>query len=192
MLGDARNTSGAARCGLVKIRGATAVDVNIGSLKEDERRRIVSSTDQLASKTLATSFALRRGVLALEADCAPEAIRIAYESAYCGSQEHGRPRLHLDAPHDIRFSTSHVNGIALVAVIRGAPIGVDIEGVIPMSHRTEIASSVLAVDDDACFTPTEYWTAKEAVVKMTGYGLAVDLTSVNAAPLGSDLGLCGP
>ena len=95
----------------------------------------------------------------------------------------GKPAL-VDA-HPLAFSTSHSDGLAIVAVVTQGEVGVDIERVRPMPDALAMARRF--------FTAREYehlrsvpastrsdaflrlWTAKEAHVKLLGRGLSMPL-----------------
>jgi 4'-phosphopantetheinyl transferase len=81
------------------------------------------------------------------------------------------------------FNLSHSDGLALIAVTRRAPLGVDVELLRPMNDAlalaernyigdeiTRVAAAAGAPRDRAFFT---CWTRKEAVLKSTGAGLSV-------------------
>jgi 4'-phosphopantetheinyl transferase len=96
-----------------------------------------------------------------------------------GSGDYGKPYLE-QWPH-CRFSLSHAEEWALVAVTEGADIGADIEPVRAMSDRDALVARFFAAEervayerlpeavrDDAFFA---VWTRKEAYVKALGRGL---------------------
>jgi len=83
----------------------------------------------------------------------------------------------------IDFNLSHSEGLALIAVSRRAPLGVDVELLRPMADAlglaerhyvgdeiARVAAASGALRDRAFFT---CWTRKEAVLKSTGAGLSV-------------------
>lgn len=85
---------------------------------------------------------------------------------------------HLGAPlpvDGLHRSRSHSRGLA-AGVVWTAPIGIDLECKLPHnpdSRRTGLGAdeaTLLGGDDDATFLRA--WTAKEAVVKLHGHGLA--------------------
>lgn len=115
---------------------------------------------------------LLAGYLAIE----PGAVPIVYNG-------HGKPGL--DGARDIDFNLAHSEGVAVVAVTDGRPVGVDIERV-----RAGLAGQGIA---EAFFTAPEVvalrrlpaaeqevafftcWTRKEAFVKAQGRGLSIPL-----------------
>lgn len=95
---------------------------------------------------------------------------------------HGKPAL--APPHDgLSFSWSHSGEYALAAIGRGVDLGVDLEQVrrrpraLELAERyfaAEEATALRALPDDAARTRAFFtlWTAKEAVLKALGRGLA--------------------
>ncbi|HEX7111331.1 MAG TPA: 4'-phosphopantetheinyl transferase superfamily protein, partial [Mizugakiibacter sp.] len=95
---------------------------------------------------------------------------------------HGKPAL--APPHDrLSFSWSHGGAYALAAVGCGVDLGVDLEQVRPRPRALELAERYFAAEeatalhalpDDAARTQAFFvlWTAKEAVLKALGRGLA--------------------
>lgn len=86
----------------------------------------------------------------------------------------GKPTLR-DHP-GVHFSVSHTHDVALVAVTRVAPIGVDVERIRPVPHAAAVlrrilgeaeAGAVMAADDgESRFMRA--WTRAEATVKARG------------------------
>lgn len=91
----------------------------------------------------------------------------------CGSSGHGQPVV-TDEPA-LGLSLAHAGGLALVAVVQGARVGVDLE---PLDTDVEHLADVALGPHDAP-APTSSallrtWTRKEAVLKAVGVGLAAD------------------
>lgn len=119
---------------------------------------------------------------------------IAMLAAYLGTpveavqleeSQHGRPALagsHRDA---FAFNWSHSHDQALIAIARGISPGVDLERMRPHPKALPIARRYFSPDETALLasvaesqrdrTFLELWTAKEAVLKALGRGLAFGL-----------------
>jgi 4'-phosphopantetheinyl transferase len=96
--------------------------------------------------------------------------------------EHGKPALE---GGELEFNVSHSGERVAIAFTRREAVGIDIEHDRDRQHALEIANRFFApaeaaeVERDvARFYPI--WTAKEAVIKALGTGLAVDLRSFEA------------
>ncbi len=99
--------------------------------------------------------------------------------------EFGKPRLSSVHVGDLHFNWSHSIDQALFAVARGIEPGVDLEKLRPRPRAMAIAERYFSPDEaqvlaavpeserDAVFL--QLWTAKEAVLKATGRGLAFGL-----------------
>lgn len=107
---------------------------------------------------------------------------------------HGKPSL-VEAPVDLQFNASHSDDLMVVAVCRESPLGVDIEKHDHRFHSLEIAARYFCKSESdeiarrggeagqrAFF---QFWTAKEAVLKATSLGMALDLSrlEIDLAPL---------
>jgi 4'-phosphopantetheinyl transferase len=117
-----------------------------------------------------------------------------------------RPRLAGDAGID--FNLSHSGRLALVAVARSAPLGVDVEAWRPVPDAAALAARLFTSGErealqaaaqhgqpvsgaEAAFLTC--WTRKEAVLKSTGLGLSVEprTVEVGATPDPRELGFAG-
>lgn len=116
---------------------------------------------------------------------APESIRFTRNT-------HGKPRLAATAEDaGLVFNVSHSGGFALLAFGRDTPLGVDIEKVRPRRALARLAHHVLSACEWECWRSaapdaqlrqfTRYWTAKEALMKATGQGLALGPRHVTVA-----------
>lgn len=113
--------------------------------------------------------------------------------------EYGRPAL--AAPHDqsLGFNWTHSGSHALIAVGRGIAPGIDIERLRARPRALEIAARYFSQDEAAVLAalpdhvrPTaflELWTAKEAVLKALGRGLAFGLDRLSVARRAGQLAL---
>ncbi|HEX7817730.1 4'-phosphopantetheinyl transferase family protein [Dyella sp.] len=97
--------------------------------------------------------------------------------------EHGRPEL--ETGHRLRFNWSHSMDTALLAVALDVQPGVDVERLRPRPRALEIARRYFCADETAWLERLapdavahgflQLWTAKEAVLKALGRGLAFGL-----------------
>ena len=117
----------------------------------------------------------------------PAAIRFQYTCA-CGRpdcpQEGRKPTLDPASGGDwLHFNVSHAEGLALYAIARDRPVGVDLELCRADIDPAELAPTVLAPQEWATLSalpPAEkraqffqHWTAKEAYLKARGIGLSL-------------------
>jgi 4'-phosphopantetheinyl transferase len=91
----------------------------------------------------------------------------------------------------LEFNLSHSQDIALYAVTRDRPIGVDIEHIRPMPDAEKIAERFFAVRENAALLALpaslrqqaffNCWTRKEAYLKACGDGLAGELNKIEVS-----------
>lgn len=131
------------------------------------------------------SWAAVRRLLGLYANRAPSRLSFSYG-------EKGKPTL--DDDPELEFNLTHSRDVALVAVGRGGPIGVDVEHLAPLADADEIARRFFSRREVEIYLrqPEELrlrafydcWTRKEAFVKALGEGLflSLDRFDVSLAP----------
>jgi 4'-phosphopantetheinyl transferase len=132
------------------------------------------------------SRAAQRLILGRYLDRPPEHVRISRDCRLCQKDHEGRPYLD-GAPLD--FSVSHTAGWLLVAVVAAGRIGVDIEVVSEARASDALARQVLGPAEQERFLlvarderPAAFiraWCRKEAVVKLTGHGIAAPLRTLD-------------
>jgi len=95
----------------------------------------------------------------------------------CGSDRHGRP--YLPGRGDLDVSRSRARGVPIVALARGARVGVDVEAV-DDARFGEVADVLLHAQERAAGAQEVAltWVRKEALLKALGTGLSVDPRSV--------------
>jgi 4'-phosphopantetheinyl transferase len=142
-----------------------------------ERGFVLARTD--AERRLGAHVALRVLLERLSGDTArgKDFVRLAG----------GKPSLEGHG-HDVAFSLSHADDLALIGLARGSPIGVDLEGVravtLSAARRQQILKAaaalapvpLLAAPADATFV--QAWVRLEALAKASGAGLARTLTAL--------------
>ena len=139
----------------------------------DEQRR----NEALRYKHLFGQFACLKSWLMLKDLLKP----LGIHDLEMGHNEHGKPFL-VHHPN-VHFNLSHCkNGIAVV--VDFSPVGIDIE----RFRRNDLAlikktmnpfeAEWIRSSADPIETFTQYWTKKEAVVKLRGTGLINDLHSI--------------
>lgn len=98
---------------------------------------------------------------------------------------HGKPELDLTFEHDVHFNLSHTRGMAVCAICRGDPVGVDVEAMDRSVDIETLARQYFAASEHELIVGAplqrrmeiffRLWTLKEAMVKAIGTGLAVPL-----------------
>ena len=139
----------------------------------DERRR----NEALRYKHVFGQFACLKSWLMLKALLKP----LGINDLKMDFNEHGKPFL-VHHP-EVHFNLSHCkNGIAVV--VDFAPVGIDIEsfrkGNIALVRKTMNPAEAewIRSSSDPIETFTQFWTKKEAVVKLRGTGIIDDLHHV--------------
>ncbi len=112
--------------------------------------------------------------------------------------EAGRPVL-ASPPSELRFSASHSGNALLLGFMRSDCIGVDIESLKPRPHVLELARRFFTAHEAAALAAMpaieredafyRLWTAKEALLKAIGHGLAHALDRVGFGFVGDRLEL---
>lgn len=100
---------------------------------------------------------------------------------------HGKPQL-VNPPIDLHFSCSHTPAVSVVAVSDTRPIGIDVEGVLPELDDPSLIEEFFTAEERLAIKRLPYggrakartrlWTLKEAVAKMLGTGLALDVSKL--------------
>ncbi|ADP15914.1 4'-phosphopantetheinyl transferase superfamily protein 2 [Achromobacter xylosoxidans A8] len=133
--------------------------------------------------------ALRR-LLSARLNCYPGRLRFA-------ANKHGKPRLDVACSADPApyFNVSHAGGFALIALSDSVPVGVDIERRDPHCDVASLSRLVLSTHE--LESPEERrldffdcWTAKEAVLKALGLGVAEHLQRLSVFGPGPAGGSC--
>lgn len=129
--------------------------------------------DEHRRRWIVAHIALRQ-VLGHELAVSPAALTFASGSG-------GKPRLTGDHADALEFNLSHSGAMALIAVSRSCPVGVDVEMIEPMPDLEAVAERQFAPEErqalralpDADRVGAFYriWTRKEAFIKATGTGL---------------------
>lgn len=121
--------------------------------------------------------------------CEPAALEFSYSSR-------GKPALKGQGVDQLHFNLAHSHDLALIAVTRAAPVGVDVERIRPMRDADRIAErffsareaeafrNVPAAEQDAAFFAL--WTRKEAWLKATGDGISESLSKFEVTFLPAD------
>lgn len=156
-----------------------STDPALTGLLDDRERERAARRGNPARYT--TAHALLRTAVAERVGGSPQAVVFDRTCATCGSHRHGKPTV---AGHpELSVSLSYAGGLAVVALSRGGEVGVDVEVVDESDFE---GFNVVTLD------PSEYpaldrldvealgrarariWARKEAVLKASGHGLAVD------------------
>lgn len=160
-------------------------------LDEAERERWQALRRAADRTRFATAAVLLRTVAGWALKVDPTQVRVVRACPDC-DRAHGRPMV---PDSDLQVSMSHAGDVVLVALTRGSvPIGVDVEQIdrvltvddfvrfaLAPAERERIRRVDGQVDQAAFF---RIWTRKEAILKATGDGLRVPMSSLTLTPEG--------
>lgn len=98
---------------------------------------------------------------------------------------HGKPVLAAPGHTWLQFNLSHSGDLALIAVSRDCPVGIDVEQMIPPDNFPRLVEQFFSANENAAFRALPEskraaaffagWTRKEAYVKALGTGVSLPL-----------------
>ena len=174
----------------------------VETLAQDERDRASRFHFEKGRENYVAARGILRELLGKYLGVAPDAVQLEYTS-------HGKPLLASAHASDLRFNLAHSSDMVLLAFVRAARIGIDVERCRPnfdgqrIADRffTEAESSKLraAHESERVRAFTRQWTRKESFIKAHGEGLSYPLNAfavieddngalriaVNDAPVGA-------
>lgn len=189
--GEVSATSPSHHCDVWWASPALASPELLGLLDETERARHSRFRRSDDRDRYAVAHALARLLCAHAAGCDPREVVFHRRCGHCTRPEpHGKP--HPGGPAaGWEISITHSGDRVGVALTRGLPVGLDVEGITDrdldglasyaLTAREHAAWRALDAADRAAGFFT-YWARKEALLKATGQGLAGGLTSVEVSP----------
>jgi len=156
-----------------------------GWLDAEDRHRADQYVHPGARRGYLWTRGLLRRLLGRYLQCEPRAIRLA-------SNAHGKPRLAATGEDEgLVFNVSHTDRLAVLGFARDRALGIDIEKPAPGRDWQRIADYCLSERERDRWRRTDavqqamdfrkYWTAKEALVKAAGRGIALGLPRVELA-----------
>lgn len=171
-------------------------------LDDAERARCSTYAADADRARFVAGRALARRAVAAELGCDPRDVGLTARCATCGGA-HGKVRVGGAGGGDLDLSISHAHRRVVVAVARGCSVGVDVEPIGPYEDLAEAGAGVLDREERAALLALapdararaffRYWTCKEAVLKATGYGLAIAPAALRVTAPGCPPALvCGP
>lgn len=151
-------------------------------LSVDERARAERFLQPVDRGRFVAARGFLRTLLSYYTETAPFAVRFQYNP-------YGKPALCDGAnPHQIQFNLSHSGDVALLAVTRNRPVGVDLERITTDFDCRPLFRRFLSPSEQVYFDklpPGEmpaawfrFWTIKEACTKAVGTGLTVPLGAI--------------
>lgn len=156
-----------------------------GIISDDERERAGRFAFQELRDRWSVSRAGLRAIVASYVGSSPRQLRFA-------SEELGKPVLADScAGAGLHFNLSHSDNLAVVAVTKIAPIGVDVELVRSIPDWRGVAGRFFSRSENAALARVDErqrehafyncWTRKEAVIKTTGEGLSARLDAFDVS-----------
>lgn len=156
----------------------TAPDALCDLLDADELQRANRYKNTAARRRFVTARASLRLILAGYCGTSPEDLSFS-------AGAHGKPQLTGSHSEELHFNVSHSVDLIVVAVSRGAPLGIDVEFIDPAADWPALSRKVCTDRERArlaAFSQDEgrlaffrCWTRKEAYVKARGDGFALPL-----------------
>ncbi|BBL72366.1 4'-phosphopantetheinyl transferase family protein [Methylogaea oryzae] len=152
----------------------------LAQLEPAERRRATQYRNDSARRRFLVCRAALRRLLAERLGTDAAVLRLI-------ADDHGKPHL-ADSPAGLSFNVSHTDGLALIALGDGRPLGVDVEVFRPARALDGIARRCFSAQEFAHWQalPPErrtaafytLWTRKEAFAKAVGKGIAIGLERI--------------
>jgi 4'-phosphopantetheinyl transferase len=143
-------------------------------LDPEERKRAARFTHVPSRDQFIVARGTLRVLLGRYLNCAPTAVRLEAEA-------HGKPVL-VSPASELHFNVSHTTGLALIAVTRVGPVGIDVEHVRHMPTHLDMAQRFFTPRESAALSELpapqsveaffHVWTRKEAFLKAVGLGLS--------------------
>jgi len=146
-------------------------------LSADEQARARRFLHERVAQVYTVSHGMLRRILARYGAGAPEALRFAVG-------QFGKPVLAAGAGDPaLEFNLSHSGDLALIAVSRGGPVGVDVEAWNRRIRHVDLAERFFSPAERAALRALAHdpeattegffnaWTRKEAYLKATGHGI---------------------
>ena len=174
------------RCDVWWARPAPATERLLAMLDDVERRRYAGYRMEIDKLRFLTGRTLIRAVAGKRLGIEPERVVLDSSCYQCG-KPHGKPRVVGSSSPAPEVSISHSGSLVALAIVDGAPVGIDVEQIraaevgelarVAFSAQERSAFAALAENErqGAFFT---YWARKEAVVKATGKGMSIALTKL--------------
>jgi 4'-phosphopantetheinyl transferase len=160
--------------------GSDCIEIFRSYLSDDERKRAARIRIRKVQDHFVVARGFLRKILGESLSTPPENLDFVYGP-------HGKPELQNTGSVNIHFNLSHSSSLALLAINRQHPIGVDIEVARqgrPFMRLAERFFSVREIGDlhdldEASILDGFYacWTRKEAYLKAIGTGLATPLNA---------------
>jgi 4'-phosphopantetheinyl transferase len=157
-----------------------------GLLDAAERVRAAEHRVGAPRLTFVASRSVQRLVAAHYLKRDPRAVTIRRGCEHCGDPGHGRPTLTDGGSLD--YSVSHSGGWLVMAVVGAGRVGVDLEEVRDLGEVDDLAALTFAAGEYARYRALagadrsvafyRGWTRKEAVAKLAGRGLSLELSHI--------------
>jgi len=162
-------------------------------LSSEERRRAWRFRAEGDRRGWILAHGILRCVLGRYLGAAPASLRLAAAPL-------GKPFLNIPAGGWLRFNLSHSGGMAIVGLCRGREVGVDLEAVRALADEEAFARRILSererselsllAEEERRRALFAGWTRKEAYLKATGEGLAVDLDRIEVCLAPGEARIC--
>ncbi|HEX8067413.1 MAG TPA: 4'-phosphopantetheinyl transferase superfamily protein [Thermoleophilaceae bacterium] len=162
-------------------------------LSDDERERAGRYAVEGAKRRFVNARTALRRLLAAYVDADPAALVLRQAPCvHCG-EPHGKPFLAEPATGWLRFNLSHSGERAVVAVVHGREVGVDVEEATAERRLDPIPQRWFTPEEAASLEPLagearlaafyRLWTRKEAYLKATAEGIGGSLAKFDALAL---------